>query len=143
MAKLTEDIIYVLFLILGVITYYISWNIDSSIAETQCKSSSLKTANKLLLTISVILISISSLSLLGCDQLSTKNKIIYSSVLIVLGILLITLGSIIVSNSGSDSSCSSAHGKGAEWVIVAGIVLLIGSGYSIYSAIEVKSKPTV
>ena len=142
MTKLTEDIIYVLFLILGVITYYISWNIDSSIADSNCKSKALKTANKLLLTVSVMLISISSLTLLGCDQLSTKNKLIYSSVIIVLGVLLITLGSIIVANSGSDTACAGAHGKGAEWVIVAGILLLLGSGYDIYSTLEIKSKPS-
>ena len=130
MATISKDIFYILCLILSIITYYISWNIDSSIQETQCKSSALKTSNKLLLTVSTMLISISALSLIGCDQLSISNKIVYSSLIIVFGILLVTLGSIIVNQSKSD--CSSAKGKGAEWIIVIGLLIIAVSGHDLY-----------
>ena len=132
MASITKEVFYVLFLILGLVTYYISWNIDSSIATSTCKSAALKTSNKILLTISSLLVAISLLSLLGCDALSTQNKLIYSSITIILGLLLIILGSIIVANSGKDSSCSRASGEGAVWVIVFGIIIIGGSGYELY-----------
>ena len=138
MTTLTKDIFYVLCLILGILTYYISWNIDGSIQETTCKSSALKTANKLLLTVSVMLISISSLSLLGCDQLSTSNKLIYSSIFVLFGILMVSLGSVIISNATAE--CAAAKDKGAVWIIVIGIVIILGSGYDLYSDLKSPAK---
>ena len=126
MQLLTKESLYVLFLILGLSTYIISWNIDSSIATSTCKSSALKTSIKLLITISSLLVAISLLSLLGCD-LSTHNKLIYSLITILLGILLIILGIIIVINSGSSSSCSQTRGEGAIWIIVFGIIVIGGA----------------
>lgn len=139
MTKLTKDIFYALCLILGIITYYISWNIDSSIQETTCKSSSLKTSNKLLLTVSVMLITISSLSLIGCDQLSISNKIVYSSIIIIFGILLITLGSMIIAGSKTNG-CTNAQSQGTTWIIIIGLLIVFGSGYDLYSDIKTPVK---
>ena len=57
-------------LIIGIILFSVSWDIDNILQKSNCKSSSLKTSNKIVLCISVALI-VSSLSFFKCS--SQKN----------------------------------------------------------------------
>ena len=120
-----------LILMIGVILFFVSWDIDNKLQNTDCKSTSLKTCNKIVLCVSVALI-VSSLSFFKtASKLSVSsgsNKInLYTIFMFLFGIILIVLGSIISTQSVglcvNSSNISSIWGLGAFIVLFSGGIL--------------------
>jgi hypothetical protein len=110
---------------IGAVLTTVSWDIESKLEDTPCKSSSLKTANKLALVIGIIFIT-SSLSFFGCSYncqsvMSGYNLGTYLVTLFLLGIILIVLGSII--SAASVDSCMNTGSPASIWGLGVLIVL--------------------
>ena len=112
-------------LFVGLILITISWNIDNNLETTNCKSTQLKTTNKLVMIIGTAFF-VSALSFFGCSQrcgnvLMGCNVGVYVLFMTLLGITLIILGAIISSQS-SMPGCSMADAT-SIWVL--GIVIVL------------------
>ena len=119
--------------IIGIILTVVAWDIDNKIEKLQCTSSSLKTSNKLVLTIGITFI-VSSLSFYGCtmkcgDNIKGVHYMVYLVALFILGIVLIVLGSIISSNSVKE--CANAGSPAIIWTL--GVFMVLGTGLYFYS----------
>ena len=117
-----------LILMIGVILFFVSWDIDNKLQNTDCKSTSLKTCNKIVLCVSVALI-VSSLSFFkSASKLSVSsgsNKInLYTIFMFLFGIILIVLGSII--STQSVGVCVNSYNITSIWGLGAFIVLFSG-----------------
>lgn len=122
---LYNQIFMLLIFVIGLILTSISWDIDSKLQDTDCKSVNLKTSNKLVLIIGVIFIT-SSLSFYGCYSRCENimlgfNMLSYVMLLSLLGIVLIVLGSII--SASSINSCQNNSYTESIWGLGLGIVL--------------------
>ena len=116
----------ILIFMVGLVLLFLSWNIDYTLEQTDCKSSLLKTSNKLVLCISVAMI-VSSLSFFTCvvkteKSFGSSTLGSYISIMFILGIVLIILGSIISSESvgqcESTENSSSILGTGLVIVVI-------------------------
>ncbi len=119
------SMIFVFFMmIIGGVLTYLSWKTDEKIETTTygCKSSLLKTANKIILCLGIA-IATASIAFFACNY-SCGNKIAgfnykyYIIMLLILGITLITLASIII-NEEKREDCHVKSGN-------AGIILGLG-----------------
>ena len=111
--------------IIGAVLTTVTWDIDAKIESSDCKSVNLKTANKLALIIGIIFLT-SSLSFFGCSSrcenvMSGYNILTYIIVLLLLGILLIILGSII--SASSIDSCSNSGSIASIWGL--GVIIVL------------------
>lgn len=121
-----NHIFMIVLFFIGIILTTVSWSIDSKLQETECKSQSLKTSNKLVLTIGVALI-VSSISFFTCTSYTDAKFEEYSLTayvisMLVLGVILISLGSII--GSESTGACANTGNPSNIWGIGLFIVLL-------------------
>ena len=121
-------IFMMLILIIGLILFFVSWDIDNKLQNTDCKSTSLKTCNKIVLCISVALI-VSSVSFFNCAKkvnvTSGSAKIdLYTVFMFLFGIVLIVLGSII--STQSVGVCVNSYNITSIWGLGAFIVLFSG-----------------
>jgi hypothetical protein len=130
MSDITHDHLFMaVIFIIGLIVTSASWDIDAKLQDTKCNSSSLKTANKLALVIGVIFIT-SSLSFFGCSSrcqsvMSGLNITIYISTLLLLGIILIVLGSII--SAASIDTCTNDGNPISIWGL--GVIIVLACLY--------------
>jgi hypothetical protein len=121
-----NHIFMIVLFFIGIILTTVSWDIDSKLQETECKSQSLKTSNKLVLTIGITLI-VSSISFFTCTsytdaKFEERSLSVYIISMTILGIVLIALGSII--SSESNESCANKGNPSNIWGIGLFIVLL-------------------
>ena len=105
-------------LILGIILFYTSWEIDSKLQEKRnCVSTSLKTSNKIVLCIWLTLI-VTSLSFFTCSKVTDSNfnfsLEVYIGLVTILGLILVVLGSII---SGSARDACEVSGTSIIWIL--------------------------
>ena len=105
-------------LILGIILFYTSWEIDSKLQEKgNCISTSLKTSNKIVLCIGLTLI-VASLSFFTCSKVTDNNfnfsLEVYIGLVTILGFILVVLGSII---SGSARDACEVSGTSIIWIL--------------------------
>lgn len=112
--------------IIGIVLTIISWDIDAKIQKLNCPSSSLKTSNKIVLCIGVTFI-VSSLSFYLCSSkcgsvIRGFNYMIYVVSMLLLGIVLIVLGSII-SGESSKPECANSGNYSTIWGL--GVVIVI------------------
>ena len=112
-----NHIFMIVLFFIGIILTTVSWSIDSKIQDKPCKSESLKTANKLVLTIGITLI-VSSISFFTCTsytdiKFEERSLSIYVISMTILGIVLIALGSIISSESVNE--CSNSGNPSNIW----------------------------
>jgi hypothetical protein len=118
----------ILSFVIGLVLFIVSWNIDNSLQNTECKSTSLKTSNKLVFMISNILLTISTMCLLG--KLDAEILLRYVSyITIFLGLLLIVLGTIINIQSNTDDCVNQA---GSGWIWSLGLLLFLLSSVDLY-----------
>ncbi len=117
------SMIFVFFMmIIGGVLTYLSWRTDEKLGTTPCKSTLLKTSNKIILCLGVA-IATASIAFFACNY-SCGNKIAgfnykyYIIMLLILGITLITLSSIII-NEEKKEECQVKSGN-------AGIILGLG-----------------
>jgi len=113
----TSIFMFILFII-GVTLIVVSWDIDEQIQTINCESRSLKTANKLALSIGIIFAT-SSLAFYSCSRVCGNTLIgfhyrIYIIMMFLLGILLIVLGSIIA-NESAKSQCANKGNPTIIW----------------------------
>jgi len=125
-----NHIFMIVLFFIGIILTSVSWTIDSKLQDTECKSTSLKTSNKLVLTIGITLI-VSSISFFTCTSytdasFSSQSLTVYISSMLVLGIILIALGSIISAESVNE--CVNSGNASNIWGLGLFIILLCG-GY--------------
>lgn len=138
MKRYTTIFMAVLFVI-GIILTYVSWDIDSKIQDLDCKSRSLKTSNKIVLCIGIILIT-STLSFYSCSK-SCANTLVgyrhtyYIAIMLLLGLTLIVLGAIISSES-SKENCENTASPSIIWVL--GVVILISCSFYLYDKFKNK-----
>lgn len=121
-------IFMMLILIIGLILFFVSWDIDNKLQNSDCKSTSLKTCNKIVLCISVALI-VSSISFFRCSTKvnisSGSGKInLYTLFMFLFGVVLIVLGSII--STQSVGVCVNSYNITSIWGLGAFIVLFSG-----------------
>ena len=129
-----NHIFMTILLFIGLILIGISWNIDSNLSTTNCKSYSLKTANKFVMIIGVMFFT-SSICFFGCTSkcstvIKEFNFMIYVLSMFVLGVILIILGSIISAQSNSVAECSTADAT-SIWVLGL-LIVLTCVGYTGY-----------
>ena len=115
-------------LLIGLILFSVSWDIDNILQKSNCKSSSLKTCNKIVLCISVSLI-VSSISFFKCSSQKNKpfnieNLNLYVISMFLFGIILIILGSIISAQSVND--CVNLYNTTTVWGL--GLFIILFSG---------------
>ena len=115
-------------LIIGIILFSVSWDIDNILQKSNCKSSSLKTSNKIVLCISVALI-VSSLSFFKCSSqkntpFNLENLNLYIMIMFLFGFTLIVLGSIISNQSVNE--CVNLYNTSTVWGLGVFIVLFSG-----------------
>lgn len=130
-----NHIFMIVMLFMGILLFYNSWNIDSTLQDKDCKSVQLKTANKVVLCIGLTLI-VSSISFFTCTSLSGSkpqefNFIYYVIALSILGILLIVLGSVMI--AGSEEINCQNYGN-PSMVLVLGIIIALACGGYFYYA---------
>lgn len=111
--------------ILGFILIYLSFAIDNDIKNSCDKSDSVRKANKGLLVIGVILVTLASSYLFcqlncNCTGNDLSNEI-YAVVVLILSIILISLSSVIISGNCNSSKTSS------NLVLTLSIFLLLSS----------------
>ena len=134
MSDITHNHIFMgLIFVIGLIITTTSWDIDSKLQDKNCTSSSLKTANKLALIIGVIFIT-SSLSFFGCSYkcqsvMSGLNITVSLTSLLILGIILIVLGSII--SSASTGACVNDGSPISIWGL--GLLIVLSCLYYFFS----------
>lgn len=133
MNNYTKIFMFALFII-GFILTYVSWDIDSKIQNLDCKSSSLKTSNKIVLCIGIILIT-STLSFYACSESCDKTIIgfrytYYISIMLLLGIALIILGAIISTESAKEN-CENAGNPSFIWGL--GIIILLSCSFYFFN----------
>lgn len=122
-------------LIIGIILTVISWDIDSKLENKKCTSTSLKTANKIVLCIGIIFI-VSSLSFYTCStrcnsSITGFHYNFYIFAMLALGITLIVLGSIISSESNKLSECNNSGNPTIIWGL--GTVIILACGIYFYN----------
>lgn len=123
--------IFILFI--GIILFYTSWDLDNKIQDKDCKSTALKTANKIVLCIGTTFI-VSSLSFFTCSKytgLEVDNfKLIYYVIsLFIFGIVLIVLGSM-MSSGANTPGCKDYGNPGS--VLAIGIVIVLSCSTYFY-----------
>ena len=124
-------------LLIGLILFSVSWDIDNILQKSNCKSSSLKTCNKIVLCISVSLI-VSSICFFQCSSQKNKpfnieNLNLYIMSMFLFGIILIILGSIISAQSVNE--CVNLYNTTTVWGLGVFIILFSGGilAYKNYS----------
>ena len=121
-----NHIFMIVLFFIGIILTTVSWSIDNKLQDKDCKSASLKSSNKLVLTIGITLI-VSSISFFTCTsytdaKFKDSSLTAYVIIMTVLGIVLIALGSII--SSESVDNCANTGNASNIWGIGLFIVLL-------------------
>jgi hypothetical protein len=109
------SMIFVFFMmIIGGVLTYLSWRTDEKVQTTPCKSTLLKTSNKIILCLGIAIFT-ASIAFFTCNT-SCGNKIAgfnykyYIIILLILGITLITLASIII-NEEKKEECQIKTGN--------------------------------
>ena len=123
--------------IIGMILTIVSWDIDTKLEDSLCKSKSLKTSNKIVLCIGMILM-VSALSFYTCSTscdsvIAGVHYIYYIILMFILGILLVVLGSIIASES-SKVECINTGSTSIIWGL--GLIIVLGCGFYFYTKIK-------
>jgi len=89
--------------LIGLILFIVAWDIDNKLQKSPCISTSLKTCNKIVLSIGLIFMSTSASFAICSSKCSNSiygySAKVYLGSMAVLGITLIILGSIISANS--------------------------------------------
>lgn len=119
-------------LILGLVMLVTNFQIDHSLRQQHCEDDALNNANKGILVLAVAAV-VSSLAYMACAAkcsgleetvLATE---LYAGFALVLGIVLISLGSVINSRAGAVPSCASAKHH-ANTVITIGVIMTVACG---------------
>lgn len=127
---IASNIFMGLIIIVGIVTFFISWNTDKDLQTESCASTSIKTANKLVLCLSTAMIICPILFWVGnCENPESIHYKWYIYMSLVLGILLLVLGSII-SHESTKNKCKV--GSHPEWIWILGLIITIFSVGIIY-----------
>lgn len=119
--------------ILGIILIVLNFQIDSSVHSTQCVDTQLQNCNKGILVLGTAAI-VASASYLGCQIKSGSGQSIittemYASFCLVLGIVIVVLGSIMQSRANKSTSCTKAKNKTTPVIILGSLMIVIAGGY--------------
>ena len=123
--------------IIGIMLTIVSWDIDTKLEDSLCKSKSLKTSNKIVLCIGITLM-VSALSFYSCSTscdsvIAGVHYVYYIILMFILGIILIVLGSIISSES-SKVECVNTASPSIIWGL--GLIIVLGCGFYFYTKIK-------
>jgi len=113
-------------LFLGVVLVYISWDLDGKLRD--CNDMALKNSNKLILALGSMLFAF-SLASLRCSRADSVGVPFYLIVSMILGVVLLVLGSIVTARS--TGTCFNSGSPSIVWII--GVVMILGSGFGLYN----------
>ena len=128
-------------LVLGLIMLVTNFQIDNALRGQNCEDVALNNANKGILVIAVAAI-VSSLSYMACIAKcsDTGENILetelYAGFTLVLGIVLISLGSVVNSRAGAVPSCAAAKHHSGLLVTIGVIMTVVAGGYLGWYAYE-------
>jgi hypothetical protein len=117
--------------VIGVITFFVSWNVDKDIQKnessgTACTSTNLKNANKIVLCLSTAMITSSTFYVFGkCDNPESVHYKYYVYLSLIIGIMLVVLGIIIAQQSTTSGCTTNAH---PEIIWILGLLVTMLSG---------------
>lgn len=138
---MNSSIFMFMIFVIGIVLTYSSWNIDSNLESKTCTDVSLKRSNKGVFVIGISFI-VSALSFAICEHSKGSSgggfepgMGVYSIFLLLLGIVLVVLGSIISSKSKGACKDAKSYSK-TIWLMGVLMVLMSGSyiGMQIYGA---------
>ena len=128
-------------LILGIVMLVTNFQVDNALRGKQCTDSALNNANKGILVLAVTAI-VSSLGYMACLSKCTSGvgsvyeTEVYVGFSLLLGIVLIALGSVIHNRAAKEMSCESAKHHTTLLVTIGVIMTVISGGYLGFYAYE-------
>jgi len=122
--------------ILGIVLYFHSLNIQKNLENTKkCSSAAIRKANQgiaflgLLLIIMPLSLFINSLKCGGCNIFDTADTMHSAIFILLLGIVLISLGS--TTRGASNGDCKDVDASNVVWIV--GLLMILLSGGVLYA----------
>ena len=128
-------------LVLGIVMLVTNFQVDNALRGKQCNDTALNNANKGILVLAVTAI-VSSLGYMACLAKcnsgvgSVYETEVYVGFSLLLGIVLISLGSVVHNRAAAVGDCSSAKHHTALLITLGVIMTVLSGGYLAFYAYE-------